>query len=241
MAESYRQSTPAGEPSGADLSARVFQGYQVRTRRYSFGRRAIELLAPANPAALLDDPRVMARFAHDEHMPYWAEVWPASLLLAHELAAWPTAPAGAGRVLELGCGLGLVALLAMDRGYDVIASDYDADALAFVAENARRNGVRCPALRQIDWRCAYPDLRPACILAADVLYERRNVAPIADFLARHMPPAGVAHVADTHRPTADAFPAAAAERGLRVITRPVEYAAAPGSAPVRGRLFEVRR
>ena len=84
--------------------------------------------------------------------------------------------------LELGCGLGLVGLVAAGLGWRVVVSDYDEDALAFALENARRAGVVVET-RVVDWRRSYPELRVGRILGADVLYEARNLEPVARLFA----------------------------------------------------------
>ena len=61
-------------------------------------------------------------------------------------------PRSPGRGLELGCGVGLVTTAAMIAGYDMIASDYYTDALAFTRANAFRNTGKSPAAPMIDWR-----------------------------------------------------------------------------------------
>lgn len=220
----------------------IIRGYPVRARRFQFLGREIELLGPSNFEELVDDPRVVARFAKDEFMPYWAEFWPACLILADEVARWPRVASTdqAPRVLELGCGLGLVALIASALGYRVIASDYDDDALEFVRASAARNEIPPPETRYVDWRETYPDLRLDYIIAAEVLYEPRNIEPIATFIARHLTPNGRALIVDRNRNTADTFREAAPRAGLRLIETPRER---PGMAledkPIQGRLFDI--
>lgn len=224
-----------------DAIPRSFRGYPVTVRRLAIRDREYELLGPANFEELIDDPRVKARFERDEYLPYWAEFWPACLLLCDEIAAWPPAPPDRPpSVLEFGCGLGLPSLVASSLGYRVIASDYDDDALAFVALSFERNGLPAPDLRFIDWRRHYPDLVLDAIVAAEVLYERRSVEPIARFIESHLAPHGVALLVDGRRQTADAFPNAAAARGLRVETSERERPG-PDGRPIRGRLFRVTR
>jgi predicted nicotinamide N-methyase len=110
-------------------------------------------------------------FAQDEFLPYWAELWPA----AHALAAALPDVAGA-RVVELGCGLGLPSLVAAARGARVTASDWADDAIHLLRENAARNGLELTAERR-DWREPWDETFDL-VLAADVLYERRNVEPL---------------------------------------------------------------
>ncbi|MBU0638102.1 MAG: methyltransferase, partial [Planctomycetes bacterium] len=137
-----------------------FRGYPVLERHLTVAGRTYVLCGPANHQDLLDDPAVAQRFEQDEYMPYWADLWPAATLLAEEVATWEPVADGteAPTVLELGCGLGLVGLVAAARGYRVTVSDYDEDALAFVLESARRNGIAAPSTRLLDWRERYADL-----------------------------------------------------------------------------------
>jgi predicted nicotinamide N-methyase len=127
----------------------------------------LALLRPTSPDELIDEDA----FADDEFLPYWAELWPASLALAEEL------PDVAGlRVVELGCGLAVPSLVAAARGAEVTATDWADDAIALVRENAARNGLKLKAEVR-DWRDPW-DARFDLVVAADVLYERRNVEPL---------------------------------------------------------------
>ena len=151
----------------------------------------LELLRPASPEALIDEDA----FAVDEFLPYWAELWPAARALAEAL------PDVAGlRVVELGCGLGLPALVAAAKGATVTATDWSPDAIALLRENAARNGLALRAEVR-DWREPWAD-RFDLALAGDVLYERRNVEPV---LARLLELAPSALVALAGRPYEEAF------------------------------------
>ena len=150
------------------------------------GEVELSLLRPVSPDALLDEDA----FARDEFLPYWAELWPAATALAAAL------PDVAGlRVVELGCGLGLPSLVAAARGADVTASDWAEDAVELLRENAARNGLALRAEVR-DWREPWPE-RFDVVLAADVLYERRNVEPLLERLRELAP---VAYVGLAGRP-----------------------------------------
>jgi predicted nicotinamide N-methyase len=150
------------------------------------GEVELSLLRPVSPDALLDE----EAFARDEFLPYWAELWPAATALATAL------PDVAGlRVVELGCGLGLPSLVASARGADVTASDWAYDAVELLCENAARNGLVVRAEVR-DWREPWPE-RFDLALAADVLYERRNVEPLLERLRELAP---VAYVGLAGRP-----------------------------------------
>jgi len=155
------------------------------------GEVELSLLRPVSPEALIDE----EAFADDEFLPYWAELWPAATALASAL------PDVAGlRVGELGCGLGVPSLVAAVREAYVTATDWASEAVELLRANAERNGVvlRCEVR---DWRDAWAE-RFDLALAADVLYERRNVAPLAVRLHELAPRALVGLAG---RPYEDAF------------------------------------
>jgi predicted nicotinamide N-methyase len=131
------------------------------------------------PEDLIDE----EAFADDEFLPYWAELWPAAGALA---AALPDRLDGV-RVLELGCGLGVPSLVAAARGATVAAFDWAADAVALLRTNAERNNLRVTCERR-DWRTPLAE-RYDLALAADVLYERRNVEPVLARLGEAAPEA----------------------------------------------------
>jgi predicted nicotinamide N-methyase len=160
------------------------------------GDVTLSLLRPAAPDALLDE----EAFERDEFLPYWAELWPAATALASAL------PDVAGlRVVELGCGLGLPSLVAAARGAQVTATDWAREAVELLAANAARNGLELHA-EVWDWRGSRGD-RFDVALAADCLYERRNVEPL---LARLRELAPTAYVGLAGRPYEAEFLRAAA-------------------------------
>src|SRR6478752_2829839 len=90
---------------------------------------AVDIMHPENTDALISEEDMV----RDDRLPYWADIWPSSRILARALAR----ETGTGRtLLELGAGLGLVSIGAMRAGYDVLASDYYDDALLFTRANA---------------------------------------------------------------------------------------------------------
>ncbi len=143
----------------------------------------LDLLRPASPEALIDE----EAFARDEFLPYWAELWPAARALADAL------PEVRGRrVVELGCGLGVTALVAAAKGADVTATDWAPEAIDLLHRNAERNGIALRAEVR-DWREPW-DERFDLALAADVLYEQRNVEPLLERL-RALAPAALVGLA----------------------------------------------
>jgi SAM-dependent methyltransferase len=115
----------------------------------------------------------------------------------------------------------------MHAGFDVLATDYYADALQFTRANAWRTLGREPRTRLVDWRDLPSDLgRFDLVVAADVLYERPYAQVVSRVIGQTLATGGRAIVADPGRVAADAFIAACVADGMSVVhseTRP--YAA----------------
>jgi predicted nicotinamide N-methyase len=197
---------PSG-PVGAGLVRPVAPTADVVTEHVELCGRELSVVRPRDAEALLDE----EAFDREEFLPYWAELWPSGLALARILCARSLLGA---RVLEVGCGLALPSLAAGLRGARVLASDWAPDAVALTADNAERNGVQIETALA-DW--ARPDALVArgpwdLVLAADVLYERRNVELLLALLPRLVAPEGELLLAEPGRPPARAFFAAAPDR-----------------------------
>ncbi|MDQ6887604.1 MAG: methyltransferase domain-containing protein [Gemmatimonadota bacterium] len=195
-----------GDALLSDLSRR----FVTAAERVQVGSESIELVKPGN----FDDLVSEEDFARDDRLPYWCDVWPSSLILGAALLERQ----GAGRrLVELGCGLGLVTICAMRAGFDVLATDYYDDALRFTRANAWRALAREPETRLVDWRVVPADLGAfECVVAADVLYEAVHAELVAEVLARTVADGGEALIADPGRPAVPSFIEACAERRMLV-------------------------
>jgi len=180
--------------------------------RVELAGRTLSVLRPPDAEALLDE----EAFEREEFLPYWAELWPSGLALARHVSARHLSGL---RVLELGCGLALPSLAAALGGARALATDWSPEAVALAGRNAGRNGLALET-RLVDWRRpgAILEERWDTVLAADVLYERRNVGLLLDLLER-LSVAGEILVADPGRPAAEEFFTRARER-WRVETEP---------------------
>ncbi len=167
---------------------------------------------PRNPDDLISEDD----YVRDERLPYWADIWPASVVLANYVEGEARAVgATSDSALELGCGLGLVSIAAIRAGYLTTSTDYYADATLFAARNAFRATGTEPAARMVDWRALPDDLGTFdLVLAADVLYERTNAALIAETLHRTVAPGGRALVADQGRVALESFLEEVEARGM---------------------------
>jgi predicted nicotinamide N-methyase len=192
------------------LEAGLRRRFATREETFAHAACRLDMLMPAATDDLLDE----ADFARDERIPYWAELWPSARVLARRLL---DAPLPRGRVLELGCGLALPSLVLLGRGAAVVATDYYDDALLFARANARRNGLPDLSTSVLDWRTPPADSgRFETVVAADVLYEERNIASFGTALTAVLAEGGEAFLADPDRKHLPAFVAAMRGAGWQV-------------------------
>jgi predicted nicotinamide N-methyase len=165
--------------------------------------------------------------------PYWAHLWSGARILAEAV------PAGGGRGIELGCGLGLPALTAARRGTRMLCTDRLSVPLGYVRASAAANDVRALEVAVMD------AVQPACaggfdlVLAAELLYERRLFGALATSLRALLAPGGLGLLTDGRRMDTAAFYPELERAGLAWRARDV--AIDEEGALVRIRLVECRR
>lgn len=137
-------------------------------------------------------------FRKDEKMPYWAEIWPSSIALS-EYVLENQEEFSDKKILELGCGLGLVGIVITSVGGEVIFSDYDTYALQFTEENFKRNFNRSATVQLLDWRNPEDSQQFDIIVAADVIYEKRWLVPVVNVLEKKLSDSGTAYIANPDR------------------------------------------
>lgn len=156
----------------------------------------------------------------EDHIPYWVELWPATLALTH----WLEDQDLAGKVcLDLGCGLGLSALVAAEQDALVMAMDHEVQALNFAADNARINQVPSPLWLCMDWN--QPGFQPASfdyIWGGDIFYEQRFFPPLEKLLLRHLKADGRACFAIPQRSVSQNICSRFALCGWQVVHRQCE-------------------
>lgn len=198
------------------FGSRVRDQVQINDRTFFFDR-------PAGLDHLFDHPAVRSAYAADEYIPYWADLWPAAVMLAEVVLAeqWSvsTTPGDRLEALEIGCGVGVSGIAALSRGLYVTFSDVDEAAVQLAAANARLNGFTEFETRAIDLRAA-PDRRYPVLLAADVCYEVRLTEAVAKFVRAALAPGGVALLTDTDRYSARSLRWRLEEEGLKVTVTP---------------------
>ena len=180
--------------------------------------RALQIL---RPYPVVRDP--------DKYLPHWAEIWPAGVVLAGFIAREPEVFAGR-RVLEIGPGVGVTAVAAMQAGADLVVADYAPGSLALTALNAREQTGNEPHSVRVNWR--HPGSRLveaagdgfAIVLGADMLYQKEDAKPLVALLEQILAPDGEVWVAEPGREAAERLVRMLRKRGW---SGPTEECASP--------------
>ncbi|MCB2217478.1 class I SAM-dependent methyltransferase [Desulfofustis glycolicus] len=184
------------------------QRHRLHFSRERFGGHTLRLLMPSDLEELLEgrDP-----FADVSRFPFWSRLWEAARVLAEVLVA--TADRPAGRLLELGAGLGAPGLAAAAAGYQVVLSDYEQFIIDFQRVSAAANGltdVRCVLL---DWLDPPKMERFNVIAGAEILFREEFVEPLLRICENYLQPDGIVYLAhDVRRQCLPVFLRAAQQR-----------------------------
>jgi len=150
-------------------------GFKLRPLHLQIEHLQVHLSAVDNLDELLE--RLLAKGSdhedvRDERIPYWAELWPAAIVLSRHLIRNKLVRPDTS-VLEIGCGLGLAGVVAGMLGGEVTLSDYLPEALEFARLNWAHNLGHPARFEILDWRSPDPSMAAQLLLAADVAYEKR--------------------------------------------------------------------
>jgi ETFB lysine methyltransferase len=205
--------------NGDSLVGALTRRFRTSVEDATVDEHTFSILRPANSDDLIRE----EDFVKDERLPYWADVWPSSIVLASKLLELK----GRGKMaLELGCGVGLSTLAATSAGFDVLSTDYYEDALDVTRANVFRNLGKIARTRLVDWRHLPLDLGTFdLVFASDVLYEKEYAELLPVLLRGLLAPTGIALIADPGRVAAPVFVEACADHGLAIRnkeTRPFE-------------------
>jgi len=147
--------------------------------------RAFSFFIPRELEPFLDQQDVF------HHFPLWTKIWEASLVLADHLASMEPRPGK--RLLEIGCGLGLVGIVAASFGHEVTMTEQDPDALNFARANAFTNlSPSNPPIEihRLDWNQPALDRTFDLIVASEIVYSEKNYEPLFALFKALLKPGG---------------------------------------------------
>lgn len=159
--------------------------YDVRFEPVSIAGETLQILQIADLEALIDRLLQAAAGQGPVALPYWAKIWPSSMLLGHFL---PHLGPGDGRtLLELGAGVGICGLFAAKKGFQTLLTDIDPDALLFSQINILQNDLAGrAAVAHADFAADRLGRRFDVILGSEVLYMEDLYRGLFKFLLAHI-------------------------------------------------------
>lgn len=182
----------------------------------------LSIWVATDPDAVLEELDEETFVRTDERMPYFATLWPSSLAIVPRILCGEDL--SGVRVLDLGCGVGATGLAAARKGARVTFFDWDPRAVEIALASAERLGIDslCDGLAA-DWRDTTLEGPFDRIYGADVLYEARNLEPVAALVARVLADDGVAELGDPGRGAARPFDGIAKTAGLSLEIVPLPH------------------
>ncbi len=134
-----------------------------------------------------------------QNFPLWSKIWQASLILADYMAHLTVE--SNKKFLEIGCGLGLVGIVAARMGHDLTMSEYDPHALNFAHANAQINN--CSELKIIRLNWHRPKLGEIfdSILGSEVLYREQDFPALLKLFQNYLQPEGEVILVEEMRKT----------------------------------------
>jgi len=196
-----------------------------------------EINRPNNSDRMLGDPATSSALAISAYLPCWADLWPASRMLAKAVLREPWGLCSSA--LELGCGLGLPGIAALARGWHVTFSDRDLTALRFAGSNAKLNGYEEFKLLPLDWRRPPDGFAFPLVLASDPAYERGQVEALVATINKMLASEGMCLLTDQNRPAAAWLRQELMANDL-VFTEEGMRAGEPGGRRFKGSLYRIR-
>lgn len=205
----------------------------VKVGGYSYSMASLK-----DAADLLDDEEFARRFTEEDRAPYGLELWPSAVMLAEYILQMGK---GAGRsALEIGCGLGLVSMVAARAEWKIVATDREPIALQCAAYNARQNDITIDEYQTLNWHKPEFERQFEYVFAADVLYQLVDHVPLLKCIQQFLSPRGIALIADPNRSVADRFESLAESNGFSVEVIPVETVL-QNHEKKTGRIFRLQR
>lgn len=190
----------------------VSDKFEVVFEDVTVGNHHLKILQIADLDTYID--RLAEQSRERIELPFWAKIWPASILLSYYLSSLP-ATAEKRSVIELGCGIGLTGLFAAAMGNKVVLSDNNPEALVFAKINILKNNLQDQArvVRADFTKDRLPE-KFDCILGSEIFYREGGYRGLVKFLLAHLnnkPSSEVVLSADYRRQAKGFFQAAGKE------------------------------
>lgn len=171
--------------------------YKTDTIRLKIRNRDFSFFVPDSLDGFINQDDMLNNF------PLWAKIWEASFVLADYLAGLEVEPEK--RFLEIGCGLGVVGIVAAAFGHRVTMTDYNPDALRFAGANALLNKLPGLKVEQLDWH--KPKIKGTFdyIVGSEISYQEHSFQPILNLFQTYLKDGGEIFIVNGIRKTSMEF------------------------------------
>jgi len=176
------------------------QEYETDTSDLAIKDRQFRFFVPKSIDQFLDPGDLF----HD--FPLWSKIWEASIILADYLAGMPVDSEKS--FLEIGCGMGVVGVVASAFGHRVTMTEYNPDALNFSRANTLANLSADDAgleITELDWSKPRLEGLFDYIIGSEVIYKEKDYQPILKLLKTYLRPSGEIILAEGVRKTSMEF------------------------------------
>jgi len=166
--------------------------FPVSFETIKIGPYSLDILQISDLEAYIDHLGSVTSEGKGLELPFWAKIWPTSILLSYYVQRLPQTKIDS--ILELGAGVGVCGLFAAKHGFKVTISDNHDDALLFSQINILKNDLSSQAqVLPIDFTHDILPSRFPLILGSEILYRESTYRPLIEFLINHL----------AHSPTAE--------------------------------------
>lgn len=167
-----------------ELLGYAAQRFEVAFESVKASNHPLEILQITNMVDYVE--RIAAHAGKDGvDLPFWAKIWPSSMVLAHLIGNLPPNPEAT--VLEIGAGIGICGLAAGAAGFRTVITDINPDALLFSRINVLKNGLDdLISVQRADFSEDNLGRRFDLIMGAEVLYIEKLHRGLAKFLDAHI-------------------------------------------------------
>ena len=187
--------------------------YQTKTETHCIGGKDYHIQSLKDRQQYHDPDNVASNAGiSSSNWPIFGQVWPAGLVLAEIMSRHDV---DGLRILELGCGLGIAAMILTERNASVIATDQHHMSQIFMAHNSRVNDVAATTFALCDWTQLETEFGEFdLIIGSDLLYETIHPKLLAEFIAAHCKPTAEVIMVDGGRKLSGRFDRLMLENGF---------------------------